>query len=853
MGGAANNNAYYSDTENKDESFAPGNNWITLTKRGKNFYAPELFYKCPFINQIVPLRIKDIFKSADLFKIYGNSALSLVKKNTLLVNNYPLKLISVTARIIGQSVKTFESEKVHEDDWREPIYFLNLCDSSGAVLTCVVPEHKIIGCGLLTGNSANNGVLIKVIGKIRYFLSSYATNIRKRSKKFHPVEIEILCKRDSRSMLVELQEWKKTLDFREKLLTDPWVINDLPSPQTTKQAFVDLNNLLIQNDILVARDLANNNDLSSYGMNKKSLQISSFKVDENEILNLVNDSLYLDDKSGNTSIKTAQGNEIAIRKKDLLSRIVQVLSQDNDIADEENKKDFIDLDDDEYHDTQIINTDESDSDIEEIAKESLSDSYVEARQKELESMHLHKVTKKSIKALIPANEEKKRKFIKSDTVCIDLTVEEDLTEPVCKPNHHNTYFFFDPCFDGGRSFVDLLNDKKLVTSMNKNINLAKQVVRDNHNMITKLNYSVEFIKYFIGLKNAIIDQGEVGRLVGKRSVDLKIIYLDLILSNFLSLLVVKYYFIILFTCDNTLCWPQGMINPLDADTFLRYFTPLASNYSNKQDFLPRILERLNDTSQAQFKRLISSRDFNLLKSKVFHRIRHEFTNCGLIRGYKVSNHFIRSNGVNNWQQQQQQQQKIYINFDNIGSLFKIIIKAMKLFLNDAYLQYFEKIDLFIQTTLRHIGDPNRSSDLKISHFQCHGNFFQYSETLSLKLLKTNIESVLKINFNFNIESSSAAITGASRGHNNTNNISTDATNTLYIISKLVDYAAFQTTELLSFEDDIISNYFFREILAAELDLKQLDKIKSMVGFKKLQWVEAFDEGGWKLQLDANDN
>lgn len=217
--------------------FIPKNNCIVQIRDGMQFYHPRFFYKSPFEERIVPLSVSDIINSQNLIEIYGNWSSYLNNEGYIVVKNYPIKHVSVTGRIIGMHLKenSLDLKKLDNNfhdatngadcNYDDPLYFIELCDCSGSILTCVLKEHQLTLAGLSTSVNRNIRTLIRLIGVVKF---TYSVDILKPIKKLLVISATILLRPTDTSMVEEIKSWRNCLKFKNEELSNIWEIQSLP-------------------------------------------------------------------------------------------------------------------------------------------------------------------------------------------------------------------------------------------------------------------------------------------------------------------------------------------------------------------------------------------------------------------------------------------------------------------------------------------------------------------------------------------------------------------------------------------------------------------------------------------------
>lgn len=186
--------------------FAPGEDHIAFRAWGKTFYLPSLFHLAPTTGKIIPLAIRDVLRARNLLEVYGVQGLGKHSEGYILVNNYPVKTIKITGRLLSYVYKNFD-----HGNYRNPynFYLLNLDDCSGDRLSMHV---KILQSDLQCSMSAiQEGYIFEVTGSLA-FAQDYERQLVGVSASvighYTDLELEIKC-------------WSRILRSRKEL-QKPW-------------------------------------------------------------------------------------------------------------------------------------------------------------------------------------------------------------------------------------------------------------------------------------------------------------------------------------------------------------------------------------------------------------------------------------------------------------------------------------------------------------------------------------------------------------------------------------------------------------------------------------------------------
>lgn len=197
-------------TNRNQIDLGPGETHIAIRNQNKSFYVPEVFHMAPTEGKIIPLFIADINRSKSLIELYGSRGFEKYMNNFILINNYPIRKIKVTGKIIGETFKDYGEGK--ERNSKNHV-LITLDDFSGAGnLTIVVrvKESMYLSSGFVFNNSY--GKIIEVVGVVneltsrREILTDYVGIVG-----------------NNEDLDKEIQNWKETLEIRNSLLRKPWI------------------------------------------------------------------------------------------------------------------------------------------------------------------------------------------------------------------------------------------------------------------------------------------------------------------------------------------------------------------------------------------------------------------------------------------------------------------------------------------------------------------------------------------------------------------------------------------------------------------------------------------------------
>ncbi|CUM56541.1 uncharacterized protein AC631_01844 [Debaryomyces fabryi] len=190
--------------------FAPGENHIALRYPNKCFYVPEVFHMAPTDGKVIPLFISDINKSRSILEVYGSKGFDKYINKFIMINNYPIKKVKITGKVIGEKFKDYS-------DWgeRNPKNYVlvTVDDFSGDKTLNIevkVKEALYLSAGLMFNTSY--GKIVEVVGVVNDLSSK---------RELLAEYISIIGNNDELDL--EIESWKEKLEFRKSILSSPWI------------------------------------------------------------------------------------------------------------------------------------------------------------------------------------------------------------------------------------------------------------------------------------------------------------------------------------------------------------------------------------------------------------------------------------------------------------------------------------------------------------------------------------------------------------------------------------------------------------------------------------------------------
>lgn len=190
--------------------FAPGENHIALRYPNKCFYVPEVFHMAPTDGKIIPLFISDINKSRSILEVYGSKGFDKYINNFIIINNYPIKKVKITGKVIGEKFKDYSN--LGERNSKNYVRITVDDFSSDKMLTIdvKVQEALYLSAGLVFNSSY--GKIVEMVGVVNDLSSE---------RELLAENISIVG--DNDELDVEIISWKEKLEFRKSILSNPWI------------------------------------------------------------------------------------------------------------------------------------------------------------------------------------------------------------------------------------------------------------------------------------------------------------------------------------------------------------------------------------------------------------------------------------------------------------------------------------------------------------------------------------------------------------------------------------------------------------------------------------------------------
>lgn len=613
--------------------FAPGDHSVVCVKNGRSFYSPRIFTLAPLYNQVVPLRIADILNSENLLSVYGLDAVNLSTRHIIIVNNHPIRYISVVARVIFQDVK-------ENKDGEGYTYLLYLCDTSGGVLRCDVPDYKLIQYGLRTRVDSNIGLLLRILGAVRQHVLS------EKKMELHPFEIEILEKKHSRRLEKEIEAWKVVIDYRERVLSVPWVAQVVPHPEY----FIDVENYNHMDNVIVVKKPRKQllNGISSYRVDETDIdgQFVSDSIDINRrrlalepVVDVLDDDSYPLDIVSNNSDATCEESYTNLARIGELE-VIEIESSDRESV---STSDTEQSDCEPVPEPQTSRKGGTDSAF--VLPLLLSPSHnipqsTRAATTLSTGFHLYKrIDVFETLAEETADQKRIPNALGRGSVS---SISSASNRSVASVDFYGETSSFSLNSDDVSSLIKV---PTLTSFLLEDMDLTRLVIIDSSNVFNKVTLSLEFIRGL--LKNENRDH----------SVELKEIYKNEELSNFLSLLLLKLHYIVKYrrSLIRKSITPSDFVQALDEGV----------DFSDDPTYRSYV-ELVQSGSVSKF---CTGKEFAIYKGKLLQQVRQDLTNRGFITSF--------SNSSN-----------LYLGYAHIQMMSKLILKRLKNYTTDRYAEIF---------------------------------------------------------------------------------------------------------------------------------------------------------------------
>lgn len=196
------------------QTLAPGKPHVSHIQNGVEFFMPEVLHLAPTLQYPVPLCIKDYLESKSPVDVYLSRGIKLAVNCIIMIKNHPIRDIKLTVRIL------YEDKREFEDAERENFLLLYVDDGScdyDVGISVKVYESEYCRAGLSFSNNWNK--IVTISGRSNHQFSGGS------SKKYLVADsIEIYAQKGD--LTKQIQCWKEILDYRTRVLSIPWVIED---------------------------------------------------------------------------------------------------------------------------------------------------------------------------------------------------------------------------------------------------------------------------------------------------------------------------------------------------------------------------------------------------------------------------------------------------------------------------------------------------------------------------------------------------------------------------------------------------------------------------------------------------
>lgn len=184
--------------------------YIHHNDNGRLYYLPEHFTFAPTSLAPVPLLNVDLNDTKNVMSVYGSAGFSRYLEGYVMLNNYPLKEVKVCGKIIGETYKDFDM--AGRTNLKNYI-MVEIDDCSGNNLTALVKVREALYLLLGLRFGENYGCFIAVCGLVSEYQKRAMVNAN---------SVQMLSRQNN--LDVEFNWWNQTLQYRQKVLLEPWVL-----------------------------------------------------------------------------------------------------------------------------------------------------------------------------------------------------------------------------------------------------------------------------------------------------------------------------------------------------------------------------------------------------------------------------------------------------------------------------------------------------------------------------------------------------------------------------------------------------------------------------------------------------
>ncbi|EEQ38289.1 hypothetical protein EJF18_30867 [Clavispora lusitaniae] len=173
---------------------------------GKVYYPPSLFHLAPTYNRILPVAIRDILRARNLLEVYGVEGLEQHNQGFILINNYPVRMIQISGRLLWFTYKNFDQGD-QRSNYNFLLLFVDDCSGDNSSICIKIQES----CLKVPLAKLKENLLIEVTGTVSHVLDY--------EKQIVGTDLRILGNHND--FTAEIETWARILKAR-KLLLHPW-------------------------------------------------------------------------------------------------------------------------------------------------------------------------------------------------------------------------------------------------------------------------------------------------------------------------------------------------------------------------------------------------------------------------------------------------------------------------------------------------------------------------------------------------------------------------------------------------------------------------------------------------------
>lgn len=184
--------------------------YIHHNDKDRLYYLPEHFPLAPTSLAPVPLLNVDLNDTKNVMSVYGSVGFGRYLEGYVMLNNYPLKEVKICGKLVGETYKDFDmAGRMNKKNY----IMVEVDDCSGINLTVLVKvrESLYLLLGLKFGE--NYGCHLAVCGLVSEYHKRTMVNAHAFEMLSRQTELDL-----------EVDWWNHTLQYRQKVLLEPWVL-----------------------------------------------------------------------------------------------------------------------------------------------------------------------------------------------------------------------------------------------------------------------------------------------------------------------------------------------------------------------------------------------------------------------------------------------------------------------------------------------------------------------------------------------------------------------------------------------------------------------------------------------------